>query len=138
MHVLTVLKAVLDGTIYDSLQHPFSDERSSSGDYIPLAERRPSVRYNLCRIVVEDSIGLLFSEGHFPTVNIADKKALEVISELIKESLLNWTMLDAGIKGSVGSAAILFRVLNNRPFFTVMETTYLTPIWKATAPAAPV
>ena len=134
VHALTVLKAVLDGTIYDSLQHPFSNERSSSGEYIPLVERRPSVRYNLCRIVVEDSVGLLFSEGHFPTINTDDESALKVISDLVKESGLNWTMIDAGIKGSIGSVAILFRILGSRPFFTVKESAYLIPEWKNTAP----
>lgn len=134
VHDCCVLNAVLDGTIYDSLQHPFADERSLSGDYIPLSERRPSVRYNLCRIVVEDSVGLLFSEGHFPTVNSTSPDLVTFFADLVKEAALNATMIDAGIKGSVGSVAILFKVLGSRPFFEVMETCYLTPTWKATAP----
>ena len=134
VHTLTVLKAVLDGTIYDSLEHPFANERSSSGEYIPLAERRPSVRYNLCRIVTEDSVGLLFSEGHFPTINSTDSNLVEFFAALVKETNLNWTMIDAGIKGSVGSVAILFKVMAGRPFYEVLETTYLTPKWKALAP----
>ena len=134
VHALTVLKNVLDGTIYDSLKHPFADERSEAGEYIPLSERRPSVRYNLCRIVVEDSIGLLFSEGHFPTINTTDPKLVKFFADLAKDTCLNWTMVDAGIKGSIGSVAILFKVIDGRTFFEVMETVFLTPHWKATAP----
>lgn len=65
---LGALEAVLDGRQYDLLPHAFSRERSDSGDYVPLDERRPSVRTGLCRVVVEDSVSLLFSEGHWPSL----------------------------------------------------------------------
>ncbi len=42
------------------------------GNTSPCGTARPSVRYALCRIVVEDSVSLLFSEGHFPTIDCAD------------------------------------------------------------------
>ncbi len=60
------MRRVLDGTLYDALPFEFHDERTASGEYIPLRRRRPSVRYALARVVVEDSVALLFSEGHFP------------------------------------------------------------------------
>jgi hypothetical protein len=66
---LAILNRVLDGTIYDILPYYFHEERNEAGEYIPLRQRRPSVRYPLCRIVVEDSVSLLFSEGHFPTID---------------------------------------------------------------------
>jgi len=134
VHTLTVLQRVLDGSIYDVLSTPFSEERKPSGEYIPLSERRPSVRYNLCRIVVEDSVGLLFSEGHFPTVNSSEPTLVTFFADLVKESSMNWTMIDAAIKGSIGSVAILFSVRDGRPFFEVKETVFLTPRWKALAP----
>jgi hypothetical protein len=43
-------------------------------------------------------------------------------------------MHEAAWRGSVGSSAILFRVLKQRPFFNVMDTRYLTPFWQAEAP----
>jgi hypothetical protein len=73
---LTILNRVLDGTIYDILPYHFHEERSEAGEYIPLRQRRPSVRYPLCRIVVEDSVSLLFSEGHFPTIDSPDPSLL--------------------------------------------------------------
>lgn len=70
--ILDVLTKVLNGQLYDVLPYDFHEERSAGGEYIPLRKRRPSVRYPLCRIVVEDSVSLLFGEGHFPTINCGD------------------------------------------------------------------
>ena len=70
---LDILKRVLDGKLYEVLPYQFHEERGAGGEYIPLRNRRPSVRYALCRIVVEDSVSLLFSEGHFPTIDCADR-----------------------------------------------------------------
>ncbi len=71
VRTLDILKRVLDGKLYDVLPYQFHEERGAAGEYIPLRNRRPSVRYSLCRIVVEDSVSLLFSEGHFPRRSIA-------------------------------------------------------------------
>jgi hypothetical protein len=51
---LDLLRRTLNGTLYDVLPYQFHEERSASGEYIPLRDRRPSVRYALPRIVVED------------------------------------------------------------------------------------
>src|SRR5665213_4576076 len=89
---LTILERVLDGTLYDILPYHFHEERSESGEYIPLRQRRPSVRYPLCRIVVEDSVSLLFSEGHFPTIDSADRTVRTAFANIVKETRLNLTM----------------------------------------------
>lgn len=126
---LRALEAVLDGRQYDILPYPFSCERTAAGDYIPLAERRPSVRTGLCRVVVEDSVSLLFSEGHFPMVQSPHPATEQSLLDLIRESRLNETMLEAATRGSVGSVAVLFRVVQGRPLFDVLSSTYLTPEW---------
>ena len=124
---LAALEAVLDGRQYDLLPYPFSCERSAAGEYVPLSERRPSVRTGLCRVVVEDSVSLLFSDGHFPMLQAAQVRTVQALSVLIKESRLNETMLEAATRGSIGSVAVLFRVFEGRAFFDVLPTTYLTP-----------
>ena len=128
------LQRVLKGTIYDQLKHAFHDEKSGDGKYIPLRERRPCVRSNLCRIVVDDSVSLLFSEGHFPAIEMQDKETSAKLNKLLKEMRLNESMIDCATRGSVGSAAILFQVLESRVFLKVMDTDYLTPTWKPKAP----
>jgi Phage portal protein, SPP1 Gp6-like len=131
---LTILKRVLDGRLYDSLPYHFHEERTESGEYIPLRQRRPSVRYPLCRIVVEDSVSLLFSEGHFPTIDSSDRTVRSTLANIIKETRLNLVMTEAAMRGATGSVALLLRVLKGRIFVDVLDTTYLTPIWDPTEP----
>ena len=131
---LDILRRVLNGTLYDALPHDFHQERSQSGEYIPLRLRRPSVRYALPRIVTEDSVALLFSEGHFPTIDSPDHATRDVLGALLKSARLNEIMIDAAIRGSIGSVAILLRILGGRPFFTTIDTINLTPTWRPDAP----
>lgn len=132
---IDVLTRVLRGKLYEHLEYPFHQEKKDNiGEYIPLRDRRPSVRYGLCRIVVDDSVSLLFSEGHFPTIECKDEATREALADLVKETKLNQVMIDAATTGSVGSVAVFMRVLSNRVFFEVQNTQYLTPIWKKDAP----
>lgn len=132
---IDVLTRVLRGSLYDHLQYDFNQERIDGiGEYIPLRDRRPSVRYGLCRTVVDDSVSLLFSEGHFPEIDCADETTRDRLELIVKEARLNQVMIDAATIGSVGSVAIFFRVLSNRVFFQAANTQYLTPVWKADAP----
>jgi len=131
---LTLLKRVLDGTLYDVLPYHFHEERSAAGEYIPLRKRRPSVRYPLCRIVVEDSVSLLFSEGHFPTIDSTDPSVRAAFANIAKETRLNLTMIQAAMSGATGSVALLLRILKGRVFIDVLDTMYLTPIWNPSAP----
>ena len=131
---LTLLKMVLNDTLYDYLPYAFHQERTGSGEYIPLRQRRPSVRYGLSRVVVEDSVALLFSEGHFPSVDSSDKAVRAATACLIRDTRLNSVMVDAALRGSVGSVAILMRVLNGRIFLKAVDTAFLTPEWDPAAP----
>ncbi len=131
---LTLYRKILEGTFYDVLPYEFHQERTDSGDYIPLRQRKPSVRYGLARLVVEDSVALLFSEGHFPTFESPDPAVRDVLAAFVREVRLNAVMIDAGLRGSVGSVALLFRVLKGRAFVDVLETVHLTPAWDAGEP----
>ena len=131
---LQVLRSVLDGSLYDNLKYSFQDERNSSGEYIPLRDRRPSVRYNLCRMVVQDSVALLFGDGHFPTIGFNSPDDMQTIADILKETKLAQTMHEAAILGSIGSVAVMMRVLNGRIFFDAMDTDYLTPKYNPNAP----
>jgi hypothetical protein len=131
---LDILRRVLDGTLYDVLPYSFHDERGAGGEYIPLRQRRPGVRYPLSRIVVEDSLALVFGDGHFPTIDCGDAAVRTVLLDMVRESEVNRVMLEAGLRGSVGSVAVLMRVLRGRVFFSAMESLYLTPVWDPQAP----
>ncbi len=131
---LSALQRVLDGTLYDELKHAFSEEKSPSNEYVPLDKRRPSARTRICRTVVNDSVSLLFSEGHFPAVECADETTRDTLTKVARETNLNAVMIEAATAGSVGSVAILMRVLRGRVFFSVMRSTFLTPEWNPEAP----
>ena len=131
---LVLLKLVLDNTLYDYLPYAFHQERTAGGEYIPLRQRRPCVRYGMPRVVVEDSVALLFSEGHFPAVDSTDAAVRQAVARLIAETRLNAVMVDAALRGSVGSIAILMRVLRGRIFLDVLDTPFLTPAWDPAAP----
>lgn len=131
---LDILNRVLDGTLYNVLPYHFHEERSAAGEYVPLRQRRPSVRYPLCRTVVEDSVSLLFSEGHFPTIHCNDPEIRNALASVIRETRLTQTMTEAAIRGSVGSVALLLRVLQGRIFIDVLDTMYLIPTWNLQVP----
>ena len=131
---LDLYRRMLDGTIYDVLPFSFHEERGAGGEYIPLRNRRPSVRYPLPRIVVDDSLSLVFGEGHFPTIDCADRPARAALADIAREANLNGVMLQAAVSGSVGSVAVLMRVLRGRVFFRVLDSVWLTPAWDPEVP----
>lgn len=131
---LAALRRVIDGTMYDNLPHPFHTEKNDAGEYVPLRDRRPSVKYALCRIVVDDSVSMLFSEGHFPEIDCEDEATKETLQRIIKEAKINQVMIEGATSGSVGSVALMFRVIKGRVFVDVSPTENLTPTWNHDAP----
>ncbi|QDH16792.1 phage portal protein [Swingsia samuiensis] len=126
---LLSLKRVLNGTQYDVLPYPFSLERSAAGEYIPLSNRRPAVRCNLCRTVVDDSVSLLFGDTHWPDLVASDERVAEAMNIFAEQTKLASLMMQAATLGAVGSVAVLFEVSNGAPKLSVLETAYLTPYW---------
>lgn len=122
---------VLDGTLYDVLPHDFSEEHSGAGEYIPLSRRRPSVRTNLCRTVVDDSVSLLFGDTHWPSFRATDEKASETLNAFARCVSLRPLMAEAATRGSVGSIAILVEAVEGQLAPTLLDTAYLTPRWDA-------
>ncbi len=132
--ILAMRQRVLDGTLYDKLKYDFHEERTDAGEYIKLADRKPSVRYNLSKIVVDDSVSLLFGEARFPKIVCEDRASAEELKQIVDETGLDDVMQEAAFRGSIGSVAVWMRVLENRLFFDVMDTLYLTPTWRPEAP----
>ncbi|PYD63551.1 phage portal protein [Gluconacetobacter entanii] len=129
---LTALMRVRDCTQYDDIENPFSSEYNGAGEYIPLDQRRPSVRTNLCATVVDESASLVFGEMHWPSL-IADEQSVgEVMAALDRECALPAVMIEAVIAGSVGSSALLVEVVDRVPCVSMHDTRYLTPEWDAT------
>jgi hypothetical protein len=136
---IDILSRVREGCIYEHLTNPFHCEVNDAKEYIPVRERRPSVRHNICRLVVDDAVALLFSEGHFPTPEVEDENDRNTLRTIAKDGRLNDIMIEAATVGSVGSVAIHMRVLkqkdkSHRLFFCVHDTRFLIPEFKPEAP----
>lgn len=126
---------ILNGEFYEKLPYPFSQEYDTQGGYIPLSKRRPSVTYNMCKLVVDDSTSLMFGKDHFPTINATNNiDQTNAIAELAKSINLRKLMLEASITGSVGSVALFVRVINDRFVIEIKGTQFLIPYFDPSNP----
>src|SRR5262245_8356559 len=73
---LSYLEEFRTDAIYDRLPYEFHQEAEERAgeEYIPLCERKPSVRFGLPTIIVTDSTSMLFSEGRWPPVEVLSPK----------------------------------------------------------------
>ncbi|MFT9166461.1 MAG: portal protein [Komagataeibacter saccharivorans] len=130
-HDLAALGRVLAGTQYDAIPNPFGTEYNGAGEYIPLARRRPSVRTNMCRAVVDDAVSLLFGASHWPATVASDPTLPAIMAQMAAETALPALMTQAATRGSVGSVAVLVEAVDRHLRFQVHDTLYLTPQWDA-------
>ena len=137
---LFIYKKVLDGTLYDCFMHPYGTEYTGieiSPQYVPETERAPCVNtgINICRSVVEQSVGFLFGEDRFPSFSLVeDEVTKQWIDDVVTDTQLVRVMQDVVTKGSIGSGAIQLKVLQDRFFPVVHETIFLTPTFDPQAP----
>jgi hypothetical protein len=132
--VLDLRQRVLMGTFYDGLNYEFHQEKNGAGEYVPLVSRQPSIRYGLCRLVVDETVAMLFGESRFPDLDCEDEDTRNNLALIEDECGLVRAMREAALFGSCGSVCVLMRVLGKRPYFDVMQTLFLTPTWQKNAP----
>ncbi|MGS0646890.1 portal protein [Komagataeibacter melomenusus] len=128
-HALAALARVLEGTQYDAIPNPFGTEYNGAGEYIPLGQRRPSVRTNMCRAVVDDAVSLLFGASHWPATIATDPALPGILAQFGAETALPALMLDAATRGASGSVAVLVEAVARHLRVQVHDTRYLTPQW---------
>lgn len=126
---LHILEKFYDGTIYDNLAPFYREYNGSGGTYIKLAERRPSVIFPLPKIIVDDSVSMLFGESHFPTIHCDNENTINFLNYITKKSNLQEAMLNAAKEGCIGSVAIIVKILNGNFYFDVLNTKHLIPVF---------
>jgi hypothetical protein len=142
---LDALERLWKGSIYDVLQWPFDKEENGPGNYIELHDRRPSVKYQLPKIIVDHTSSLTFGDAHAPAVRIsqaADDVSPETLAEkheqferIIESLELEAVMLEAMQKGCVGSVAAVLRILPDKtPYIEIVEGKYCTPVFDVADP----
>lgn len=132
--MIDVYTRILNGELYDSLPYFFWQEYDAMGKYIPLHRRQPSVRYPLCKIVVDESVSLLFGSDHFPNIASNDESLATRLDDVIKYAYIQKTMIEAATTGSAGSVAIILRIIEGQLDFEVLSTQYLTPTFDTANP----
>jgi hypothetical protein len=120
---------VYDGKIYDHLRYYFFQERDYSNNYIPLHKRQPSVKANFCKLVVDDSVSLLFGTDHFPSVVSDNEELRQNLEDVITTYQLQELMIQAATIGASGSVCIFLRVFDGLLNFEAKNTKYLTAIF---------
>lgn len=124
---LNALSRILNRKQYSHIQTPFSQERqgnNATGQRILLDNRRAAVQEPLAIELVRDQCGLLFGEDHRPLVLARkDPKTTEWIAAFLTDTKFWLTMVNALWKGSVGSCAVVLRVLGKQKTQEVPSTT---------------
>lgn len=136
---LHILKKFLNGSIYDNLS-PFYIEfgggGESAGSYIKLRDRRPSVIYNMNKIIVDESVTMLFGLDHFPIVRCGEghEETTKFLQYITRKSKLRRVMLEAAKTGSIGSVCIVVKLLKGCFYFEVIDTKNLNPVFDTQEP----
>lgn len=130
------LERLLEGRLYDHLRYPFNVELDAGENYIPQSQRRPSVVYNLAKIIVSMTASLTFGKNHAPHIQCAspsgerNESAESLISQLIDDGSVWQKMLQAVFRGSVGSCALIVRPLpDGRPWISVVRGKEARPLF---------
>ncbi len=114
---LDALDRALYGELYKHKTYPFSrelrDPNSPNSGRVLLNERRAAVQYREPWILVRDVVGRLWGENHRPNVIVRGEDAYTKawISSFMRDSSFWLTLIEASWEGSVGSVAIVLRVL---------------------------
>lgn len=152
---LDAFDRLLDGTVYGDgihpggLKYPFHIEEQQNGDYIPLIERRPAMRYNLAKIVADETASLTYGEGHGPHVKVYEpfpedndsddsssgpaentqhQRLEQVVKYLRHVTKLDAVMFEGMEKGSSGSVGFVLRVREDKtPWVSVIRGKEGTP-----------
>ena len=133
---LHILEAFLDGSIYDNLTAYYLEYSGgeTSGKYIPLAKRRPSVIYPIHKIIVDESVSMLFGEGHFPIVRCEHEETTNCLDYLTRVSGLKTAVIELARAGSIGSSAFLIRVLDKKFYYEILNAKHLFPYFSPLNP----
>ena len=148
--ILSLYRRVLEGTYYDILPDSYSagsTAMAGSGSYVQVLEpnkytfqtkgasdRRPSVRSALCSVVVDESISFLFDDAHFPRIVSQDENLMAFLNNIIEESYLQDAMIKVARDGSVGSGALLIKLIQGRFYYESLLTEYCTPYFDPKSP----
>ncbi len=142
---LDALERLLNGTLYDFL--PFSFDQEDEGTrHILLRERRPSLVYQLARLIVDQTSSLTFGEAHFPSIRSWESEDASdrsggferEIERIVEACDLESAMMSAIYRGSIGSSAVIVRGIGPKriPHIEVVSGKVARPIFNPKDPTS--
>jgi hypothetical protein len=112
-----------DGAIagYEAPYYVFATEEP------PMAQRQPSQRLDLGKIIVDRLTSFVFGFEHFPAIKVeGDPLAQDFARELAKEAALPVRMIEArNLGGAAGSVALSWGFVNGRPVVEVHVSAFV-------------
>lgn len=127
---------VYDGKLYDHLTYFYFQEREggTNGAYIPLNMRQPSVKIPFCKLVVDNSVSLLFGNDHFPKIGCEDDTLREKLEEMMTDYKFNAIMSRSATIGSTGSVIIFVNIYDGILKLEPKSTKNFTPVFDKVIP----
>lgn len=114
---LEVYDRCLEGKQYDDLRYGFYQETNQIGEYIPIFERRPSARFNIARWVSGCVARKLFAGRHRPILKHKNEKVRAALQAIRLQCGLDKHMRTMVVWGSVGAAALSFKIVQSKNIF---------------------
>lgn len=144
---LAALRAVYEGTQYDGRADWWTGQkRGSSGERVPLRERKPCVIYRLPKASVDQVVRFLFGEGRFPQITVKASAGVDTDTEA--ETLQSWIsefIEHAAIKPKMralarraitqGTACAIMEVIDGEFSVTLPHAEHCAPRFRGDNPA---
>jgi len=129
---LDALDRLLDNSFFDDIAYAFEAEKIGS-EYLPLTKRRPSVTYNLARIVVDQSSGSLWVDDEIAEIDAgSQQKNVDAIGDAIGYDAV---FMEAYEKSASGSGAIIVSGSPGcEPMIEHVAGKFVQPLWSLTKP----
>lgn len=117
-------------TQYDDKQ-PWSRSRNDDGTYVPIKDRKPSVIYNIPKLLIERAASKLCGQRAFPKVTIPeDPLTEELVGLLMKASKFKTKAMDFGTHMlKSGAVFVKFAYINGTPKVDVYNPKHCFPIF---------
>lgn len=122
---------------YESLGHdwngylngPAGDHAVQPG-YVPIKQRRPSVRANLPRTITKRLTSMVFGKDRFPRLEIpGDSDAEDYVNALAQAAKLATKMREArDLGGAEGTAVMSFGFMQGKPRIQVHNAKHMFPV----------
>jgi hypothetical protein len=134
---LDKLEQYYRGTQYDGRPYDWSGAFRGFGDtlagavmpgyYVPLAQRRPSARFDIGKVIVQRLSSFLFGESLRPSIVVAgDPDAEDYVRELARVSNLWARLRQARNKGGTcGTAVLSWSLKNGKPTIAVQNPKHV-------------